>query len=114
MTGAMGTGGHTVGMLGEWRLLREWAAGGWLRRGQLDVEPQGGAAGLGVGTRVSSNGTRGGRAGTGMVLGDGIRDALRTWGGGDAAGGWQGWISRSCCCVGRYWGGIEGRYCWPC
>ena len=47
MTGAMGTGGHTVGMLGEWRLLREWAAGGWLRRGQLDVEPQGGAAGLG-------------------------------------------------------------------
>jgi hypothetical protein len=80
MTGAMGTGGHTVGILGEWRLLREWAAGGWLRRGQLDVEPQGGAAGLGVGTRVSSNGTRGGRAGTGMVMGDGIRDALRTWG----------------------------------
>ena len=47
MTGAMGTGGHTVGMLGEWRLLREWAACGWLRRGQLDVEPQGGAAGSG-------------------------------------------------------------------
>ena len=47
MTGAMGTGGHTVGVLGEWRLLREWAAGGWLRRGQLDVEPQGGTAGLG-------------------------------------------------------------------
>jgi hypothetical protein len=33
-----------------------------------------------VGTRLSSNGTRGGRAGTGMVMGDGIRDALRTWG----------------------------------
>ena len=33
-----------------------------------------------MGTRVSSNGTRGGRAGTGMVVDDGIRDALRTWG----------------------------------
>ena len=30
--------------------------------------------------RVSSNGTHGGRAGTGMVMGDGIRDALRMWG----------------------------------
>ena len=29
---------------------------------------------------MSSNGTRGGRAGTGMVLGDDIRDTLRTWG----------------------------------
>ena len=29
---------------------------------------------------MSSNGTRGGRAGTGIVPGDGIRDALRTWG----------------------------------
>ena len=29
---------------------------------------------------MSSNVTRGGRAGTGMVMGDGIRDALRTWG----------------------------------
>ena len=29
---------------------------------------------------MSSNGTRGGRAGTGMVMGDGTRDALRTWG----------------------------------
>ena len=29
---------------------------------------------------MSSNGTRGGRAGTSIVLGDGIRDALRTWG----------------------------------
>ena len=29
---------------------------------------------------MSSNGTRGGRAGTGMVLGDGMRDARRTCG----------------------------------
>ena len=29
---------------------------------------------------MSSNGTRGGRAGTGMVVDDDIRDALRTWG----------------------------------
>ena len=29
---------------------------------------------------MSSNGTRGGRAGTGNVLGDGIRDAVCTWG----------------------------------
>ena len=29
---------------------------------------------------MSSNGTHGGRAGTGMVMGDGIRDALRMWG----------------------------------
>ena len=29
---------------------------------------------------MSSNGTRGGRAGTGMVMGDGTRDALRKWG----------------------------------
>ena len=29
---------------------------------------------------MSSNGTHGGRAGTGTVMGDGIRDALRMWG----------------------------------
>ena len=63
---------------------------------------------------MSSNGTRGGRAGTGIVLRDCIRDALRTWGMVRCRRRVAGLDLALLLLCGAVLGGTERRRYWPC